>query len=536
MNSTHKRPRISSVVAKIIAVNILSLFICTAALGIFNYGAFRNDSLRICGDKAMSIAQSIAAFINGDRLQDTVRSGEKSESWLREKAAIDEAMLKTGIAYVFVVSSDYDDDFKYYMGASYEGKTLDLGDADKVSNYAAEILATFRTGLAASTGVHDSATGNLLVTGSAAVRDNEGRIVGVVGVSVLADELFGAARVWEFVFRTVVTFAICSIAPILLQIFLFRRMIGRPVKELTAASAKIGGGDLDVSLSVKTGDEIEVLAGAFVKMAAQLKAYIDNLTRVTAEKERIGAELDVAAKIQASMLPCIFPAFPDRAEFDIYASMLPAKEVGGDFYDFFFIDDSTLAVVMADVSGKGVPAALFMVIAKTLIHNNAQNGKSPKEVFETANNLLCENNDAGMFVTAVLGYLDIPTGRFVFVNAGHNPPLLRTGGCFEWLKTKPGFVLAGMDDIQYKEHEIILHPGDALFLYTDGITEAVNNENKLFGDPRLLKTVNQYLGLPLCEFTVSVKREIDRFTEGAEQADDITMLSLLYKGGTRIEG
>jgi sigma-B regulation protein RsbU (phosphoserine phosphatase) len=230
------------------------------------------------------------------------------------------------------------------------------------------------------------------------------------------------------------------------------------------------------------------------------------------------------------MLPCIFPAFPDRAEFDIYASMLPAKEVGGDFYDFFLINENTLAVVIADVSGKGVPAALFMVIAKTLIKNSAQSGKSPREAFEAVNNTLYENNEAGMFVTVFMGYLDISTGKFTFVNAGHNPPLLRSQERFDWLKTKPGFVLAGMEAMFYKQYEIVLNPGDELFLYTDGLTEAANNEDMLFGAPALLETANSCQGLPLKEFTISIKREIDKFVEGAEQADDITMLALKYKG------
>lgn len=243
------------------------------------------------------------------------------------------------------------------------------------------------------------------------------------------------------------------------------------------------------------------------------------------------AELNVASLIQQDMLPCIFPAFPDRAEFDIYASMQPAKEVGGDFYDFFLINSDTLAVVMADVSGKGVPAALFMVIAKTLLKNNAQNNKSPKEVFETVNNLLCENNEVGMFVTAFMGYLDIPSGRFTFVNAGHNPPLLRSGGRFDWLDTKAGLVLAGMEDMLYRQGEITLQKGDELFLYTDGVTEAVNNKYELFTDPKLLEVANKYLDLPLKEFTTSIKHEIDAFADGAEQADDITMLALRYKGG-----
>jgi len=248
------------------------------------------------------------------------------------------------------------------------------------------------------------------------------------------------------------------------------------------------------------------------------------------------AELNIANKIQQDMLPCIFPAFPDRADFDVYASMQPVKEVGGDFYDFFLINDNTLAVVIADVSDKGIPAALFMVITKTLIKNSSLSGISPKEVFETVNNMLCENNEAGMFVTAFLGFLDIPSGKFTYVNAGHNLPLLRSSSTnpanrrFDWLKARPGFVLVGMGDTFYKQDEIILLPGDELFLYTDGVTEAVNRENKLFSSPRLLETVNEYLDLPLKELTVSIRREIEKFANGAEQTDDITMLALRYKG------
>lgn len=261
-----------------------------------------------------------------------------------------------------------------------------------------------------------------------------------------------------------------------------------------------------------------------------LKETTEQSAREKAEKERISTELNIATQIQAGMLPCIFPAFPERLEFDIYASMQPAKEVGGDFYDFFLIDENTLALIIADVSGKGVPAALFMVIAKTLIKNNAQYGKSPKEVFETVNNLLYENNEAGMFVTAFLGYLDITSGKFTFVNAGHNPPILYSGEYYNWLKVKTGFVLAGMEDIYYEQSEITLKPEDELFLYTDGITEAVNNEKKLFGDKHLLETMNKYTNLSLKEFTMSLKQEIVGFAEGAEQADDITMLVLRYKG------
>ncbi|MCL2480269.1 MAG: SpoIIE family protein phosphatase [Spirochaetaceae bacterium] len=347
-------------------------------------------------------------------------------------------------------------------------------------------------------------------------------------VQIPLREIFSEIEIRNNQFTLII--AASSLVLFALVALLLSWLINRPLNKLTSGVAELGSGNLDKQIEISSRDEIGTLASAFNKMTVDLKASIEQNALERAEKERIGAELDVATKIQASMLPCIFPPFPDRTEFDIYASMQPAKEVGGDFYDFFLVDKNTLAVVIADVSGKGIPAALFMVIAKTLIKNNAQYGKSPKQVFEDVNNILCENNDANMFVTVFMGYLDIPSGRFIFVNAGHNPPLLRTGEKFKLLKTKPGFVLAVMEDMFYKQYEITLNSGDELFLYTDGITEATNKEKELFGDLRFINTANNYLDLPLKEFTISVKREIDKFADGEEQSDDITMLALRYKG------
>jgi sigma-B regulation protein RsbU (phosphoserine phosphatase) len=307
---------------------------------------------------------------------------------------------------------------------------------------------------------------------------------------------------------------------------LVSRHVIRPLHSLTTQVAAINSDNLDRRINIRSRDEIGVLASSFNKMILDLKASIEQNAREHAEKERIGAELDVATKIQTSMLPSIFPAFPNRPEFDIHAMMLPAKEVGGDFYDFFLIGENKLAVVIADVSGKGVPAALFMVIAKTLIKNSAQAGKTPGEVFETVNSQLCENNDIGMFVTAFMGYLDIPTGNFTYVNAGHNPPLLkRADGRFEWLPVDSGFILAGLEDMRYKQDEVSLAAGDTLFIYTDGVTEAVDRENNMFTEARLLEVSNANTGCGPEELLYSIKREIDAFANGAEQADDITMLA-----------
>lgn len=239
------------------------------------------------------------------------------------------------------------------------------------------------------------------------------------------------------------------------------------------------------------------------------------------------AELDVASNIQQNMLPCIFPAFPERDEFDIYASMTPAKEVGGDFYDFFLVDKDHLVMVMADVSGKGVPAALFMVIAKTLLKNCAQSGFSPKEILEKVNNQLCENNEAEMFVTVWIGKLQISSGRLICANAGHEYPVIwHENQEYELVRDKHGFVLAGMENARYREYELTLRPGDKLFLYTDGVTEATNYANELYGTGRMLSALNAANRKTPQETIVAVKGDIDRFVGSAPQFDDITMLSL----------
>ena len=280
----------------------------------------------------------------------------------------------------------------------------------------------------------------------------------------------------------------------------------------------------------RTGDEIEVLAESFAKQSARTIQYIEQIRRVTAEKERIGAELDVATHIQSSMLPSIFPAFPDRPEFDIYATMHPAKEVGGDFYDFFMVDDRHIAVVMADVSGKGVPAALFMVIGKTLIKDRTLPDTDLGTVFTDVNNILCESNSEGLFITAFEGVLDLVTGEFRFVNAGHEPPFVsRAGGPFELFKVKSGFILAGMEDVRYRSGSFMLAPEDKIFLYTDGVTEATNADNALYGMERLENALNRVKDRTPEEILPAIRTDIDAFVGSAPQFDDITMLCMTYK-------
>ncbi|MCM1251575.1 MAG: PP2C family protein-serine/threonine phosphatase [Clostridium sp.] len=271
------------------------------------------------------------------------------------------------------------------------------------------------------------------------------------------------------------------------------------------------------------------LSSIATTIAKRTRNLLEKQIKDSEERHRISAELDVATHIQANMLPRIFPAFPERPEFDIYASMNPAKEVGGDFYDFFMVDDKHLAIVMADVSGKGVPAALFMVIGKTLIKDHTTPGADLGQVFSEVNDLLCESNSEGLFITAFEGVLNLATGEFHFVNAGHEMPFIaKSGNVYEAYKLKPGFVLAGMENMKYQSGSITLSPGDKIFQYTDGVTEATNAANELYGIKRLTDILTKNTDKSPAELLPIVKADIDAFVGNAPQFDDITMLCVEY--------
>jgi len=308
--------------------------------------------------------------------------------------------------------------------------------------------------------------------------------------------------------------------------------IVRPLEQMTNDITEIGrtGQLFEMKPCYQTDDEIEVLAEAFDDLSKRTKQYIEDITEITREKERVNTELGMANRIQSSMLPHIFPAFPNRHEFDIYAVMDPAKEVGGDFYDFFLVDDDHLCMVIADVSGKGVPAALFMMISKVIMQNYAMLGKSPAEIFDLTNAALCSSNQVEMFVTAWLGILEISTGKIIAANAGHEYPALSQAGPFALFRDKHGFILGGMDGTRYKEYELSMKPGDRLFLYTDGVPEATDTANALFGTERMLEALNREAAIPPERILENVRAAVDAFVNEAEQFDDLTMLCIEYKG------
>ena len=311
--------------------------------------------------------------------------------------------------------------------------------------------------------------------------------------------------------------------------------IVKPLEHMTRRINALSGSDQTFEMEdiYRTNDEIEILAESFASLSKKTRTYIAQITQITAEKERIGTELALATRIQADMLPNIYPAFPERPEFDIYATMTPAKEVGGDFYDFFMIDDTHLGLVMADVSGKGVPAALFMMMSKILAQNYAMTGRGAAEVLQAVNNQICANNREEMFVTVWFGILDITTGTVTAANAGHEyPAMMQSGQQFDLVNDKHGFVIGGMEGMRYKEYQLTMTPGSKLFLYTDGVPEATNAENEMFGTERMIAALNKDPSASPEQMLKNVRQAVDGFVKDAEQFDDLTMLCLEYRGNT----
>jgi serine phosphatase RsbU (regulator of sigma subunit)/anti-sigma regulatory factor (Ser/Thr protein kinase) len=325
------------------------------------------------------------------------------------------------------------------------------------------------------------------------------------------------ASVYTAVFMQIVIFATLFV----FIYVLIKRVIINNLKKVNSSLGRITGGDLDVRVDVRANEEFASLSDDINSTVATLKRYIAEAA------QRIDKELEYAKQIQLSALPTNFPQGED---YNIFAQMIAAKEVGGDFYDFYKLNENTVAFLVADVSGKGIPAAMFMMTAKTIIKDLAESGMPVNEIFTKANQKLCENNESGMFVTAWMGILDLPSGKLTFANAGHNPPLLkRADGVFEYLKTRGGFVLAGMEGIKYRVNELTLNYGDRLFLYTDGVPEATNENNELYGETRLISFINDNATLDATKLLPNLKNNIDDFVGKAPQFDDITMLMFDYK-------
>ena len=547
---------------------VLAVLICAACTGI-GYIQYRAYIQKQYNDMAYQVAETFLGFFEEGELERYIhmaaqfKAGEvPGETREREMASgryqelrgqMDRLREHMGANDIYLAQLDVEELYDFYLeelegtqDASGDGRSWNpmtyimdsyvepyrFGDMGGLSPaYIKEAVALARSGERSDSyfisesiyGYNTSAILPIVLEGSTAA---------VIGVEIPMATLQKALG--DYVSHSVLSMLVVTVLCLAVYVHILYRSIIAPINLIAGEASSFVKEENQVSTElekIRTGDEIQTLSETLLKMERDINHYIDNLTKVTAEKERIGAELNVATQIQADMLPRIFPAFPGRQEFDIFATMNPAKEVGGDFYDFFLTDSDHLALVVADVSGKGIPAALFMVISKTLIKNQAQMGDSPAQILQAVNDQLCENNEAEMFVTVWLGILEISTGKLTAVNAGHEYPIMKKdGGEYEMLDDPHGFVMGVMPGMQYQEYEIWMHKGDSIYVYSDGAPDAVNAEEEQFERERLLASLNRVPGASPSELLGQVKGDIDRFVGEAAQFDDITMLCMRYCG------
>ena len=499
---------------------------------------YRSRMERLYSDAAFDMATYASKIIDGDRARTYVQTGVKDEYYERIRELLLRAKQAMGLRYFYVVVPEADKQLYIWdSGEPGEEGICDLlTREDYFSERANAIMhAAFAKDAPHAIVVTRSEQYGYIASAYVSILDKAGEPVALASVDVSMDEI--DAQINGMILISA-GFAVGVLLLCLIGYWWFvRRLVIEPLDALAGAARNFtserayGEGLVMDKVSITSRDEIGDLYKAMSKMEVDMTSYLENLQKVTAERERVGAELNVATQIQADMLPSIFPAFPDRRDFDIYATMTPAKEVGGDFYDFFLVDETHLAMVIADVSGKGVPAALFMVIAKTLIKNRTLAGGTPAQILADVNNQLCEGNVAQLFVTVWLGILDLTTGKGVAANAGHeHPALRRAGGAFELVEYRHSPALATMEGLSFREHGFELRPGDTLFVYTDGVPEATDATPELYGEERMLKSLNAAKVRPLSELLHAVRADIDAFIGDAPQFDDITMLAMTYYG------
>lgn len=520
----------------ILLVLLFGLIVC-----IIGYRSFVDAFMNEYSSVTYHMADSAAAFVNGDHIDDYL-AGEETDEYALTKHQLDVHCTKLNVSLVYVIKVDTSDYGSFVSVFNSVNNEVDhsqyteweIGHERSTTNdeYRQKYKAIYEQGSAYET-VFCLRTGDSAhphMTTLVPIKNSSGEVTAIICIQRPVREMQAALHPYFLLILIGVILMVLAVSFIVARFM--RRSIIKPVEKVSKEAARFAK---EHSLGEPLGqisryNEILELAGSIDSMETDMVKYIKNLTSVTAERERMGAELSIAATIQSDALPDDFPAFPDRHEFDIYALMDPAREVGGDFYNFFLIDDDHLALVMADVSGKGIPGALFMMVTNILLSDRINTGDTPAEVLAAMNNGICEHNQADMFETVWLGILEISTGKIIAANAGHEyPAIFRKDGEFELFKDKHGFVLGGMPGMKYKEYELQLNEGDKLFLYTDGLPEATNIENQMLGTDGMIDALNRYKDGTPKEIIENVQKTVEVFVGEADQFDDLTMLCIEIK-------
>ena len=531
------RMPLSRKIAAMVLVFALAMSMVSITMSYFHY---RREMFDDYEKFATNIAAVAASHIDPDLIAMWLEAEDPGEEYYRTFDELCQIRSNGGIEFLYVVVPELDE--VYYVmdtdptdGAIPRGSHEPYYQGDFYNN--AEKMVR---GLRIEPIISNEEYGWLMSV-YYPMRTSEGKPAGYVGVDISMEEV--VQDLYTFAVQMVLIMLAITAGFVALMLFVSGRFISNPIRKLSSAAKRFveaeeskeqAQTDIFKQLTVTSRDEIGELHESLSQMESDMNTYIRELVSVTSENERITAELSLANGIQTGMIPHTFPPFPERGEFSIYAAMDPAKEVGGDFYDFYLIDDDHLCFLIADVSGKGIPAALFMMASKIILKSNALLGSSAAEILAQTNQTICSDNLEEMFITVWIGILEISTGKLTAANAGHEYPMIRyPGERFELYKDKHGFVIGGMSDLTYKEYELQLEPGTKIFVFTDGATEATAKDGSMFGTDRLLEALNQDPEASPEQMLHNVRKAIDGFVKDAEQFDDLTMLCFEYNGPNR---
>ena len=531
----------TSLTGQVIEVIVLTLLVSCLIIGSLGMMIFFRGFKAEYSTTAWHMAQAAAALVNGDSLE-AYLDGREAEEYAATDELLDSFCQRLNVSLIYVIrvdTSDYGrfvsvfncvnnavDDSDYTpWPLGYQRDTTNQEYRDKyrlIYEEDSSFEIVYR--LFPQDGSH------IHLTAMVPVKHSDGTAAGILCLQRPLRELQNSVRPYVL---SLLAFAVlfAFLASFCSSRYIRRQFIA-PIVELSAEAARFArentpGHPAETASSIR---EISDLAVSLDTMEKNMVSYIRDLTAATAVEERIHTELTLAGQIQTDELPDIFPAFPGREDFDIHASMTPALMIGGDFYNFLLLDENHLAMWIADVSGKGIPAALFMMLSNRLLRERTRAGGTPAEILADINNSLCENNKAEMFVTVWLGILDLSTGNLIAANAGHEHPALYKDGLFELVNDRHGFVLGGMPGMKYRDYELTLAPGGKLFVYSDGVPEASSAGKNMFGTDRMLQALNRAGNLPPKGVLDTVKEAVDLFVDGAAQFDDLTMLCVEYRG------